>query len=152
VWDQLANDSLFASMIFDGHHLPSNLMRVFLRAKGISRCILISDSVALARLTQGVYKSEVGGEVELSANGRVNVAGTSYLAGSASSLKDCLEITLSATGCSLKQAVTMVTKNPRRVMGLQAISERTIFTYDRRGRISVLGIISKQRTDRSKWR
>jgi N-acetylglucosamine-6-phosphate deacetylase len=144
VWDQLANDSLYASMIFDGHHLPSNVMRVFLRAKGISRCVLVSDSVALARLTPGVYQSEVGGDVELKADGHVNVAGTEYLAGSASSLRDCLEVTLSTTSCSLRQAVRMVTNNPRRLMGLRCSSKRTVFRCDDEGRISVLGVVSRQ--------
>ena len=50
IWDQLAEDELSASLIFDGFHLPANVMKVFLRTKGIKRCLLVSDASALARL------------------------------------------------------------------------------------------------------
>lgn len=47
LWAQLADDRLSATFIADGHHLPQNPLKSMVRAKGISRSILVSDSVAL---------------------------------------------------------------------------------------------------------
>ena len=68
IWDQLANDRLFATVIADGHHLPNNLLNVFQRTKG-RKMMIVSDSVMLAGLPAGDYKTEVGGEVTLTENG-----------------------------------------------------------------------------------
>ena len=75
LWEQLAEDRLAASLIFDGHHLAPAVMRTMLRAKGVERSILVSDAVAVAGLPPGVYTSAVGGRVELLPTGRLNLAG-----------------------------------------------------------------------------
>jgi N-acetylglucosamine-6-phosphate deacetylase len=118
VWDQLADDRLWAGLIFDGHHLPPPLMRVFLRAKGSGRCVLVSDAVAIAGLPPGVYDSPIGGTVELLPNGRLNLAGTPYLAGSASTLLDGIANALRFTDATLADAIAMTATNPARLLGL----------------------------------
>jgi len=50
LWDQLAEDRLHASLVADGEHLPPEVLKVFIRAKTPSRCILVSDMPALAGL------------------------------------------------------------------------------------------------------
>lgn len=130
LWDQLADDRLFASLIFDGFHLPPNVMRVVLRAKGIDRCVLVSDAVSLARMPAGIYETPIGGKVELHQNGRLSLYGTEYLAGSASSLKDCIEVAVRMAGCSLAQAVQMASRNPLRVLSIPAPGESTLFRWD----------------------
>src|SRR5260370_33365631 len=47
LWCQLAEDRLTASFIADGHHLPAETLRSMVRAKGLDRCRLGSDLVAL---------------------------------------------------------------------------------------------------------
>ena len=134
IWDQLAEDRLWASAIFDGHHLPASVMKVIVRAKGVDRAILVSDAVALARMLPGIYDTAVGGKVELHPNGRLSVLGTPYLAGSASSLKDCVENTVRLAGCTLAQAVQMAAVNPARLMKMSDTSEVsdiwTVFMWD----------------------
>ncbi|MFT0139024.1 N-acetylglucosamine-6-phosphate deacetylase, partial [Alcanivoracaceae bacterium MT1] len=49
LWDQLAEDSLAATVIADGFHLPPSVLKVFEKVKG-DNMIVISDSVALAGL------------------------------------------------------------------------------------------------------
>jgi N-acetylglucosamine-6-phosphate deacetylase len=117
IWDQLSDDRLYASAIFDGHHLPASVMRVIARAKGADKTILVSDAVALARMPPGIYDGQVGGKVELHANGRLSVYGTPYLAGSASSLKDGVEIAVRVVCCSLAQACRMASANPEALLG-----------------------------------
>lgn len=124
LWDQLADDRLCASMIFDGHHLPPPLMRVFLRAKGVERGILVSDAVAVAGLPPGTYESAVGGKVELLPNGRLNLAGTPYMAGSASTLPEGVANAVRHTDATLAEAVRMASTNPTRLLRLDGADGR----------------------------
>ena len=116
IWAQLADDRLTAGFIADGHHLPDQALRAMIRAKGIERSFVVSDSVALAGAAPGVYRAPVGGDVELHEDGRLNVAGTPYLAGAALPLSAALA-TLTRAGFSLVDAVRLVTERPGRVVG-----------------------------------
>ncbi len=117
VWAQLADDRLTASLIADGHHLPADTLRVMLRSKTVDRAILISDMVALAGMPPGEYETPVGGRVELAADGRLNVAGTGFLAGATTPLKDAIAYVAAKTGFSLADALQMATVNPGRFAG-----------------------------------
>lgn len=145
IWDQLAEDRLWASAIFDGHHLPASVMKVIARAKGVARTILVSDAVALARMPPGIYETAVGGKVELHPNGRLSVFGAPYLAGSASSLKDCVENAVRHAGCSLAQAAQMAAVNPARLLHQvsdTSITSATLFRWDERAcRADILATI-----------
>lgn len=86
IWEQLAAESLWASMIADGFHLPDSVLKVFLKVKP-ETSILVSDATSFAGLAPGVYSGHIGGEVELSPEGRLFVKGSpQYLAGSAQML------------------------------------------------------------------
>jgi N-acetylglucosamine-6-phosphate deacetylase len=78
VWAQLAEDRLSASLILDGHHLPSSTAQVMIRAKGAERVILVSDSVKFAGMPPGRYTSPIGGDIEVSSNGRVSIFGNNF--------------------------------------------------------------------------
>lgn len=137
IWDQLAEDRLSASFICDGHHLPPSVMKTMLRAKGCERSVLISDSVAIAGLAAGIYETPVGGKVELLPNGRLNLYGTPYLAGSSSSLPECIAQVVRHTDATLAQAVMMASTQPAKLLGLErgttqkgASADLTLFTYD----------------------
>jgi len=114
IWAQLAEDRLAATFIADGHHLSRDTLKAMVRAKGIKRSILVSDSVALAGMLPGTYHTPVGGRVELSADGRLSLAGTSFLAGAARPLKDGVAYVASMGAFSLGDAILMVTENPGR--------------------------------------
>ncbi|MDP9353051.1 MAG: amidohydrolase family protein [Chloroflexota bacterium] len=118
IWDQMAEDRLTASLIFDGHHLPPALMKVMLRAKTLERVILTSDAVAVAGLGPGIYETSVGRKVERLPNGRLNLYGTPYLAGSASALPDGIANAVRYAGATLTEAVRMATANPACMLSL----------------------------------
>ena len=146
IWDQLAEDRLYASLIFDGFHLPPNVMRVFVRAKGVGRAILVSDAVALARMPPGIYDSPVGGKVELHDNGRLNLFGTEYLAGSASLMKDGFENALRLAGCSIAEAVQMAAINPLRLLPSASVPASTLFRWEAEPqRLTVLATLRGER-------
>ncbi|MBA2755371.1 MAG: amidohydrolase family protein [Chloroflexia bacterium] len=83
LWDQLAADELWASVIADGLHLPDAVLKTVLRVKGW-RAILVSDTVALAGMPPGEYASSIGTRVVLTDTGRLHLAADPrLLAGSA---------------------------------------------------------------------
>lgn len=120
IWDQLAEDRLSAGFIFDGHHLPPSVMKTVVRAKGIERTVLVSDAVSIAGLAPGPYRLADGAAVELSTTGRLELAGTPYLAGAVTALPTCVANAVRYGGVTLSEAVRMVTANPARLLGLPA--------------------------------
>ena len=114
IWDQLAEDRLAASFIVDGFHLPAAFLKVALRAKGLERSILVTDAVMPAGCAPGPYRlGEV--DVELHADGSVRLAGESRLAGSALRMDQAIANVMRTAGLSLREAVTLATRNPARV-------------------------------------
>lgn len=121
IWAQLADERLTATFIADGHHLPADTLKSMLRAKGIERSILISDAVALAGMTPGIYDTPVGGRVQLSVDGRASVAGTDILAGAVRPLKDGVAWATIAGVCGLGDAIRMATEIPGRQVGRRGL-------------------------------
>ncbi|MGH3486310.1 MAG: N-acetylglucosamine-6-phosphate deacetylase [Actinopolymorphaceae bacterium] len=117
VWAQLAEDRLAAGFIADGHHLPADTLTAMLRAKGLSRSFLVSDATTLAGSPPGVYRTPVGGEVELSAEGRLSHVGTPYLAGAARSITDGVAHVAELGPFSLGEAVGLATTTPGAIVG-----------------------------------
>jgi N-acetylglucosamine-6-phosphate deacetylase len=114
IWDQLAEDRLAASFIVDGFHLPPSFLNVALRAKGLERSILVTDAVMPAGCAPGAYRlGEV--DVELHADGSVRLASQSRLAGSALRMDQAIANVMRTAGLSLREAVTLATRNPARV-------------------------------------
>ncbi|MFC3703599.1 N-acetylglucosamine-6-phosphate deacetylase [Devosia honganensis] len=112
IWSQLANDRLTASFIADGHHLPAATLKAMLRAKTLDNAILVSDAAALGGQKPGLYRSPIGGEVEVSPDGRLGVAGTPYLAGAGHLLDRNIAHAIEAAGLSLAEALRLATRNP----------------------------------------
>lgn len=117
IWAQLADDRLSASLIADGWHLPADTFKAMLRAKGLERSILVSDSVALAGMPPGIYQQAVGGAVEVTVEGRIGMAGTPYLAGAGLPLSANVAIAMDMAELTLEQALRLATKNPGRFVG-----------------------------------
>jgi len=117
LWEQLAADELWAGIIADGFHLPPAVVKCFVRAKGIERTILVSDSGAEAGLEPGVYSTD-GGDIELLPNGKIVLCGTPYLAGTAIQLHQCVANAVRFTGLGLADIVPLATLNPARALGI----------------------------------
>ena len=119
IWEQLGADELWASLIVDGHHLPPSVAKSMLRAKTLDRCILVSDAVALAGRQPGIYQF-AGKSVELTKERCVRLVGTEYLAGSAIELARGIENSVRFAGISLKEAVSLATLQPMRLLNAAA--------------------------------
>ncbi len=118
IWEQLADDRLWASVIADGHHLPAAVLRCLLRVKTPARTILTCDASSLAGLSPGRYR-EWGQDFEVQPGGKVVVAGTPYLAGSGVFLDSCVGTVMKFGGVSLRDAVDMASARPRELLGLR---------------------------------
>lgn len=117
IWAQLAEDRLSASLILDGHHLPGSTARSMIRAKELSRVILVSDSVKFAGMPAGRYESAIGGDVEVSDDGRISIAGTPYLAGSGANLLSIVTGFTQLIGLPFLEGLRMATQNPAAILG-----------------------------------
>jgi N-acetylglucosamine-6-phosphate deacetylase len=117
VWEQLANDDLWASIIPDGHHLPPAVVKCIVRAKGVPRTLITSDASSLAGVPPGKYR-EWGTDLEVLPGGKVVVARTPFLAGSGHFTDVCVGNVIRFAGVSLADAVEMATARPRQLLGL----------------------------------
>jgi len=117
IWELLAADAVFASLIVDGHHLPPATVKAMVRAKGAHRTILVTDAVAAAGCAPGPFTI---GDVrcELSADGRVSLPGTPYLAGSAVTLDRAIANTVRFTGLSIDDVIPMASTIPATSVGM----------------------------------
>lgn len=117
LWEQLGADALNASIIADGFHLPDAVLRVFARAKGLDRLILISDAAFLAGSPPGLRRwGDIS--VEIHSDGHLSLAGTEFLAGAGHLLDRCIARFIAATGATLADTVALCTTNPARLIGL----------------------------------
>lgn len=118
LWPQLAEDALTASFIADGHHLPPEVLKTFLRAKGPERSILVSDAVHLAGMKPGGYDL-FHAAVDLKLNGKVCLRGTDLLAGSGLMLLPGVFHAQRVGEISLAQAFAAASTIPAKALGIR---------------------------------
>ncbi len=119
LWQQLAQDRLAASLIADGVHLGQDFLDVAVRAKGVERAVLITDAAMPTGCAPGDYKL---GEVEVTLHAatperaaRITLRHEDRLAASALAFPQGIENLMRLAHLSLRDAITMATRNPARV-------------------------------------
>ncbi|WP_223627074.1 N-acetylglucosamine-6-phosphate deacetylase [Microbacterium sp. EST19A] len=117
IWSQLAEDRLTAGFIADGHHLPDETLVSMIRAKGVERSILVSDSTSVGGLPPGHYRTAVGAEVVLDDRGQLREAEGPFLAGAALPLIAGVSRIAAHGAFTLKEAVAMATRVPGSIIG-----------------------------------
>ena len=110
----LTTDSLFAELICDGIHTASELVKLWWRAKGPERAILVTDAMSATGMPDGEY--QLGGLAVQVANGKATAGGV--LAGSVLTLDRALANFIEFTGAPLDQALRLLTANPAAMTGL----------------------------------
>ena len=113
VWEQLAEDRMMAGFIADGIHLSGAFLKSAIRAKRVGRSVLVTDACAAAGAAPGRYLLAEQ-PVDLTGDGRVTLAGTDRLAGSALLLHRGVENLMRLAGLPLADAIRMATVNPAR--------------------------------------
>lgn len=111
IWDQLAEDDLYACIIADGIHIPDAFIKVVRKIKG-NNTMIVSDATCFAGMVPGEYRMHIGGDVVLDKNKRVSLKGEpGLLAGAAKSLLENVETLLDHQLCSLGAAWQMASLN-----------------------------------------
>jgi N-acetylglucosamine-6-phosphate deacetylase len=110
----LTCDTLFAEMICDGIHTAREIVKLWWRAKGPERAILMTDAMSAAGMPDGEY--QLGGLAVQVANGKAMVG--DVLAGSVLTLDRALANFVEFTGAPLEQALRLATVNPAAMTGL----------------------------------
>jgi N-acetylglucosamine-6-phosphate deacetylase len=127
IWELLAADAVFASVIADGHHLPASTLKVMVRAKRPERTILVTDAMAAAgsdrpsgRPSPNAERRFTLGDVvcELGPDGRVSLPGTSYLAGSSLTLDRAIANTVRFTDLPIETVIPMASTIPAASVGM----------------------------------
>lgn len=118
IWEQLAADELWASLIVDGHHLPPATVKTAIRAKSPQRTILTTDAMAAAGCPPGSYR--IGAlDVDVGVDRRVSLRGTPYLAGSALTMSEAVVNTVRFTGLSIEEVLPMASTVPADYVGIE---------------------------------
>src|ERR1017187_6221299 len=102
-----------AAQIADAVHLGAAFLKSAIRAKTVGRSVLVTDAATPAGAAPGRYLL-ADQPVDLTADGRVVLAGTDRLAGSALHMHRGIENLMRLAGLPLADAVRMATVNPAR--------------------------------------
>jgi len=116
IWELLAADAVFASLIVDGHHLPPSTVKAMVRAKDPRWSILVTDAIAAAASPPGEYR--IGGTIGiLREDGRVSLPGTPYLAGSSLTMDRAVGNAVRFTGLAIDRILPMASTIPAAYIG-----------------------------------
>jgi N-acetylglucosamine-6-phosphate deacetylase len=139
IWAALANDDLVAMIITDGHHLPASVIKAIIRAKGVDRCVVVSDASSVAGLGPGTYEV-LGDRVVLEESGRLHSPDTGYLAGSSSTMLECMNYLVNLDIVTAAELVLMGFENPLRLIGLgpKDVAETANIRFDEVNRVLCL--------------
>jgi N-acetylglucosamine-6-phosphate deacetylase len=147
LWEQMAADALWASVICDGHHLPPAVVKSILRVKTPSRVVLTCDASSLAGLPPGRYE-EWEQQLEVLPGNKVVVPGTPFLAGSGVFTDACIGFAMRDGGLSLREAFDMAGARPRALLGAEprplaegAVADLVLFDWNADGPVNVTGTV-----------
>lgn len=111
----LTDDRIMAEVIADGEHVHAAAIDLLIRAKGMSRVILITDAIAAAGMPDGDY--ELGGLPVVMRGGTARLHdGT--LAGSTLTMIEAFRFVVRQAGLSVADASRMASGNPARQLGI----------------------------------
>jgi len=112
----LDEDELYAELIADGFHVDPMMVRLYFKAKGEQRVVLVTDSMSATGMPDGKYKL---GEMEVDVlEGRCTSGGA--IAGSLLTLDRAVQNFARFTGSGLSTAVTAASLNPAKLIGREA--------------------------------
>jgi len=113
----LAEDAIYSEIICDGVHTAAEMVRIWWKAKGRERALLVTDAMSAAGMPDGHYT--LGGFPVEVANGRATAHGV--LAGSVLTLDRALSNFLAFTGASVEDALCLLSRNPAAMTGTEIV-------------------------------
>lgn len=117
IWAALSCDKATAMIITDGHHLPAEVIKCFIRVKGVDKIIVTSDAASVGGLPPGKYSS-LGNDAVLEPNGLFHNPVKKCLVGSSASVKKCMDYLASLEILSDDELDKVGYYNPMKMIGL----------------------------------
>ena len=113
-------DGMSVEIIADGHHVPSSLLHLIVKVKGLDKVVLVTDSMRGAGMPEGpsILGGLADGQECIIQNGVARLMDLSGFAGSVCTTDRLVRTMISIGGVTLEQAVQMASLNPARVMGV----------------------------------
>jgi glucosamine-6-phosphate deaminase len=141
LWDQLAEEGLFTSLIADGFHLDQSFLKTVLKVKG-EKAFLISDSTKFCGMAPGTYQSPIGEEIILEENGRLSMKhGNGLLAGAAKNLLEGIEYLITENIIGLPRAWKLASLVPQNFAKLKTQPDRVVFSIKNGNSIQIQKVI-----------
>lgn len=121
-------DGMRIEIIADGIHVPADLLHLLLKIKGVGNISLVTDSMRAAGMPEGksVLGSLADGQEVIVEDGVAKLMDRSAFAGSVATADRLVRTMVNIAGCTVCEAVRMITENPAKVMGF----------YDRKGSLA----------------
>lgn len=110
------DSEVMVELIADGVHVHPAAVRLLLKAKGVDKICLVTDSISAAGLGDGQYSLV---DQEVIVEGGVARLADGTLAGSTLTMERAVKNFMEFTGLSLPEAVRAATLNPARLLGLE---------------------------------
>lgn len=123
IFGAILESDVYCETICDGRHLVPGSVRMYCKAKGLSRIVAITDSIMAAGLPDGNYHLGVNDVVVV--DGDAKLASNGTRAGSTLTLDVALQNMLKWLPYSLEEILPTLSENPAKEMGL----------WDRKGSI-----------------
>lgn len=113
-------DGMAVEVIADGVHVPSDLLKLLVKVKGVESISLVTDSMRAAGMPEGpsILGGLKGGQEVIVEDGVAKLPDRSAFAGSVATADRLIRTMVTLGGCSIADAVRMITANPARVMGI----------------------------------
>lgn len=113
-------DGMTVEIIADGIHVPADLLHLLLKIKGAERISLVTDSMRAAGMPEGpsILGGLADGQPVIVEDGVAKLPDRSAFAGSVATADRLVRTMVREAGCSIPEAVRMMTENPARVMGI----------------------------------
>lgn len=116
----MEHDQVYAELILDGIHVSFPAAKVLLKAKGLDKVMLITDSIEASGLEDGQYK--LGNQAVFVKDNSARLAdGT--LAGSILAMNDAVKNAYQHLGLTINQAVNLASYNPAKNLNLIDLGE-----------------------------
>jgi N-acetylglucosamine-6-phosphate deacetylase len=115
IGEVLSDDRISADIIVDGIHVEPHVVKLFLRAKGRERAVLITDAISATGMPDGRYQL---GPIEVDVKDGKCTSGGS-LAGSVLTMDRAVRNVTQFSDWNLRDAVRAATLNPARAAALQ---------------------------------
>lgn len=113
-------DGMTVEIIADGIHVPADLLRLLIKIKGIGSIALVTDSMRAAGMPEGpsILGGLSDGQEVIVEDGVAKLLDRTAFAGSVATADRCVRTMVREAGCSIPDAVRMMTANPAAIMGI----------------------------------